>query len=180
MVGGLTGDGNLNMGMQADKVLQVRKKDVFTKGSTHSYAQMTDAKLPAQAQLIFRRLDGLESGSYMGKKQGAVLGELHAPGASGKQGNSQGLLQLLDGSADGRLTDKKLVSGLGDVAGEGGDIENTLEGESCCAGGARGGGGPARGGGGGGPGVVCCWGSAGRSVLLGDCREWRAGGGRQA
>ena len=53
----------------------------------------------------------------MGKEKLSFLRKLYAAGAADEESGVKGLLQLFDGLADGRLTDKQLVGCLGDISG---------------------------------------------------------------
>ena len=64
----------------------------------------------------------------MGKKQLPILGELNTPGGAGEESCIHGLLQFSDRLADRGLADKKLVSGVRNIAGQGDRVEDTIEG----------------------------------------------------
>ena len=126
-MGGLAGNGDPDMGMELNKVLQVRQQNIFAEGRADADAQMANAQFPAKAQLGLRSLQCLKGRADRLEEQFAVFRELNASGVAGKERGAHGLLQLFDGFADGRLTDKKFLCSLGNVAGEGGCIENTVK-----------------------------------------------------
>ena len=65
----------------------------------------------------------------MFEENGALLGELHAAGIARKQDGTQTVLELSDGLADGRLADKQLAGGAGNIAAFGDFVEDAVLGK---------------------------------------------------
>ena len=66
--GGLTGDGELDMRVLADKGLQDREQDIFAERRGNADGKMPHAKLLEALQLLFALRDRLEGIFYLGKQ----------------------------------------------------------------------------------------------------------------
>ena len=91
------------MGILVDKGLQVRQQDVFAQSVADADAQVADVEFLDPAQLLFAALQGFKCFSGMLEQDFPFAGQLYPAGAAGKQGESQAVLQLADGLADGGL-----------------------------------------------------------------------------
>ena len=128
MAGGFADNGDVDMGILADKILQKGKEDIFAQGGADPNGQMADAQLDGAAQLFFSQGQGVKGGFYMGEQEFSFRSHGHTPGAAGKKLGAEAFLQLLDGFADGGLADVQLLCRPGNIAGIGNGIENFIGG----------------------------------------------------
>ena len=108
MVGRLTFNGDPDVRMLGDKLLQIGKKHIFTQGRGNADMEVPDSQFIYFFQPFLSCLKGVKGSLYVVVQELSFFSKLYPTGVPGKQCNVQALLQLPDRFTDGRLADKKL------------------------------------------------------------------------
>ena len=115
LIGGLAGDGNLDVRVFLRERAQIRQKHIFAEGTAGADGKVSDSQLLHFFQLLFALIDGEKRALHLPVEDFSGLGELYPPAGAQKQGGVQALLQPGDRLADSRLTDIKRPRRPGDV-----------------------------------------------------------------